>query len=458
VNYVLRRIFIWLFALAGVVQSASASAHPATITRKTPGGLVFRYAQLPEQTHQVVSFAWRDGTAIARPEWAVVSVLATDLLLEGPRGVSRSEYAEELEDLLATASFTGNAAHIRGRLSAPAEHFREAAKLLSRTIVDPALPEEKLADIRKRGVANNREASENPQTLANRLLMRVILGNSPHANFHTAEVSDYEKVTIKEIHAWRRDVLARDNLLVATAGPMDVDEVARAIDTMFSGLPESANLPVVTKPAVHSVGKFIVLEQPVVQTAIAAGGLTTLSVTPDFDRADLAKMMLVGELDSSTGLTAVVRQRLGASYGVSVSLGDIDASTISLVINALVSNGRAVEAIAAIRTEYSRFLTDGIPANDLEPLKTSFVSAVPEVFQSAQGLADTLLNHARDGFPDDFLHTYEQRVRSYSAEEISAEMVRHFPSAPTLVVIAPSAAGMKADCIIKTPAEITACK
>ena len=58
-------------------------------------------------------------------------------------------------------------------------------------------------------------------------------------------------------------------------------------------------------------------------------------------------------------------------------------------------------------------------------------------------MAADLLNLALQEFPDDYLATYEQRLRGYGRAAIEAEMRTQFPKPPlTMVVIAPSAEGL----------------
>src|SRR5205085_10537918 len=108
-------------------------------------------------------------------------------------------------------------------------------------------------------------------------------------------------------------VLIRDGLVIIAAGPLTAVEIGREIDRIFSGLPQSGNLPAVPKPSVRAAGKLIVLERPVVQTIISAGGPTGLAITPDFVRAELAVGVLSGGF--SGRLLKAVRERLGATYG-----------------------------------------------------------------------------------------------------------------------------------------------
>ena len=107
---------------------------------------------------------------------------------------------------------------------------------------------------------------------------------------------------------------------------MGADEIGRAIDRIFGGLPPSGKVPARPAPVFRPSGQLVVVEKPTVQTAIIAGGLTGLAVTPDLARAEIAVSVLGGGFTGR--LMKAVRERLGATYGVSIALQPIDADNV----------------------------------------------------------------------------------------------------------------------------------
>ena len=101
---------------------------------------------------------------------------------------------------------------------------------------------------------------------------------------------------------------------------------------LFAALPQEGKAFAPAKPTLRAPGKLVVLERPVVQTVIAAGGPMTLTVTPDLVRTQLAVAALGG--GPSGRLWKAVRERLGAAYGISTSLQPVDLDTRTLFIRA----------------------------------------------------------------------------------------------------------------------------
>jgi zinc protease len=445
-----------LCVLAAALLIPALQSQAQTVTRQTtPAGLAFRYVHMPGEQSQALYFAWRDGTA-AVPGKEAVPALATALIMEGPRGLSRSAMIEELRDLRATLNFGATASLVQGHLIAPPEKFPEATRLFARTLGEPALPPERLADLARGRTTAGRQAESNPETLAARLLARLLLAAGPYRRHASGEPTIARGVTVDDIEQWRRNILVRAGLVIVGAGPMDVGTTAREIDRLFANLPVEATLPVSAPPVLHAAGKLVVLERPVVQTIIAAGGPTSGVMTPDFARLQLAVAALGG--GKSARLWRAVREKLGAAYGISASLQAVDLNTRTLFVRTAVANDKAKDALAAIRAEYAGFLANGIADAEVEALKTSFVESHRERVRRAPTLAAALIVPALRDFPDDYLAGYEQRMRGYSRAAIEADMRAQLPKPPlTTVVIAPSAEGFAADCVIQSPADLARC-
>ena len=444
-----------VFAAAILAQVLPSEAQ--TVTRHTtPAGLSFRHVHMPEDGYQSLQFAWTDGSAMALPGKEALASLGTALIMEGPRGLSRSGMIEDLQDLQATASLGATASVTRGYLTAPPQTFAEAVRLFARVLSDPALSHDRLATMARNRAVSSRQADGNAETLAQRLFWRLTIADGAHRRYWISDPASFARVTVADIDEWRRNVLVRAGLVLVCAGPMDAADAGREIDRLFAGLPAVGNLPVPVKPRLQSPGKLVVLEKPVVQTAIVAGGPMDVAITPDLVRVQLAVSALGGGVSSR--LWRAVREKLGAAYGISATLRAIDQTVRVLMIRSAVANDKAKDALAAIRTEYSGLLADGLSDAELDPLKRLYVTNHRERVRRAPSLANNLLTLALYGYPDDYLATFEQRLRGYSRAGVEADLGARFPKPPlTVAVVAPSAAGLAADCIIKVGEDIGRC-
>ena len=366
--------------LACAVVSERIVAQAQTITRQsTPGGLEFRYVQMPEALFQSLYFAWRDGTAVALPGQEAVPTVGANLIMEGPRHLSRSAMIEEFRDLQATVSLSAQVSLVQGQLTAPRGKFSASVRLFAHVLGDPALPNDRFVELKKSATIAIRQGDGNAETMAQRLFSRLLIADGPYRRYLGGEASVYSGVTLADVDAWRRNILVRNGLILVSAGPMDATEAGREIDTLFAGLPASGNPPAAAKPVLRAPGKLVVLERPVVQTAIVAGGPMNLAITPDLLRTQLAVSVLGSGVSSR--LWRAVREKLGAAYGISGSMQSVDLHTRLLTIRTAVANDKAAGGIGAIREEYRHILADGITDAEIDPLKRAAVTGHRERMQ-----------------------------------------------------------------------------
>jgi zinc protease len=434
----------------------AAPAQPAPSEHRTPAGIGFRHLAMPQDTHHALAFGWTDGFALTLPGKDGLAVLGPRLMLEGSRAMGESDRIERLKDLQATLSLSGAAHFTRGALAAPTAKFAEAAQVLADLLADPMLPPDKLARAKRSLALSSRQNQENAETLANRLFMRLLLGEGPALQLAVADPSAYEGVEVTDVEAWRRAVLGRDRLTVASAGPLRAEEVAKEIDRIFAGLPAvGRNLG--PPPPMRTVPKLVVLERKVVQTAIVAGGPTGWTLDPDLLPGTIAARALGGGFESR--LVRAVREKLGAAYRISASLHQLHPKALALAIGTAVDNAKAAAAVDAIRREYAKLHADAVPETEIEPLQTKLVTENREQMRRSTGAAARLRDLAQADLPADFVPTYEVRVRAVTAAAVAEGIRRNLPKAPlTFVIVAPSAEGLGADCVIKAPEEIARCE
>ena len=133
--------------------------------------------------------------------------------------------------------------------------------------------------------------------------------------------------------------------------------------------------------------------------------------------------------------------------------------TFALVVSTAVDNAKAAATLAAIRSEYARFRAEGVTADELEPLKTKLVTEVREQLRRSPGRRARLRDLLLSGFPADDARDLRGPRPGALAAAVNGSRSRRFPPEPlTFVVVAPSAEGLGADCVIKAPEEISRCE
>ena len=444
-------------ALALLWSAVARAELPAVTSHKTPNGIAFRHVQIDGVARHTIAFGWHDAFARTLPGKEGLAYLGPRLMHEGTAALARSAYSERLKDLQARATLAGSPYRTIASLSAPPEKIGEAVTLFADVLANPALAADRLALLQKTMAASARQQAEQPEPLAHRLLHRLTLGPGPALDATVIDPESYARVTLDDVVAWRKAVLVQDRVIVASAGPMTADAVGREIDRLFAGLPKSGvafAAPAV--PSLKALGRTVLLERPVVQTIIVAEGPSGWTDAPDANRATLARRSMLG-FDGR--LMQAVRERLGAAYGVAARRFAYHAQAQSFEISSPVDNSKAIDALATLRSEYDRIIAEGLAEPAVANLKAKLLADLQETFRQPEQAALTVRSALLAAFPEDYYATLEARIGGYTAADITDGLKTKFPKAPlTVVIIAPSAEGFKADCVIKSPADIGSCE
>jgi len=120
-----------------------------------------------------------------------------------------------------------------------------------------------------------RRATTNPNELANRNWWNVAYPGHPYAVSSNGTLETVPTITVDDLRAFQRRVLARDNLKIGIVGNIDAAAAGRIVDRIFGGLPAKADLVEVPQANPQALGRKIVVELDVPQSIVMVGGLLT---------------------------------------------------------------------------------------------------------------------------------------------------------------------------------------
>ena len=253
-----------------------------------------------------------------------------------------------------------------------------------------------------------------------------------------------------EVEAWRRAVFARDTLVVGAAGPTTEEAVVAAIDRAFGELPERASLPAPPGVAFRRDPRTVVIERPVSQTSLVLGAGSSLVWADERDMPLSSIALNAFAVGPSSRLFRAVRDELGASYGSTAALPMLGGAARYLVISSSVDPASAPRALAVIRAEYERFRQEGLTGAEFDAARARVVNGIEEQARRAgpaAGLLRDLLRQERRAAEG--LDVLEQLRHRLTREDVNAHLRERWPEPPlTAVIVAPSAEGFGADCVV----------
>jgi len=361
------------------------------------------------------------------------------MLERGTRSRDRVAIKEQLDRLRAEVRVHGgpNATSIRFTTTRP--NVEEVTRLLVEMLREPAFDAGEFDVLRRERIAELEEARHDPESLAVTALDHLLYpqGHLHHAPTVEEQLDWTRKLDIDALARFHADFYGAWETFVAVVGDHDPDAMVELVDGSLSGwtsrLP-SAHVDVMCPPSVAR--GLHVIETPDKENAITVGGRTFHMTRddPDYPAALLANYVIGGEALNSR-LMQRLRQQDGLCYGagsgvVVDSCGDL-ASFTAWAISAP-QNTQSVHD--AIHEELERVLADGLESAELERARTSFREALEVRLSRDATLAAEMIDQMLRGRTFADLHTFSDRLRTVSLEQVSTVLTRFVAPDEMLII------------------------
>jgi zinc protease len=435
-----------------LVVSTSAKARETFQRATTPGGLPFWYLTRPDADRAVIMGGFNDTFALTHPDRIATPNVGAALLRRGPRDISAGEFNERLNDVRAQCGISTAPMFATLVAQAAPADIGDALDLCMDVIAAPALRERDLDHIGQDAVANRRRLEENREALASMLMRRLTQAGAPFGRWNDPE--EVARVSTADVEQWRRDTFSRDGLMIVAVGAIDAATLGPIIDRAFGQLPATGGARVAAPPPVFS-DKTIVFERPGEQTAMVMEG--PIDIPPDqAPIAFIGNNVLGGGLDRR--LSKAVRGELGATYGISSSVFLLAPGQRYLRIGSALANDLAVVGIGRTREVYERWRLEGVTEDEAASARAQLASGFERNVETPYGKAFALLSLLRVGRSAEDEAEYVDRLRAIPTDAVNRLLRDKAPARLTTVLVAPSAAGLGADCVIHAIAEIDSCR
>jgi predicted Zn-dependent peptidase len=284
------------------------------------------------------------------------SSLLAELSQRGAGGRDSKQFSDALDRVGVQRSVSPAAVHIVVGATTIGARISEAMPLLADLVIRPHLPGEALDAVRSLALQSLESLQDDPQHRVSLRLRELHLPPPFDRNGHGNRVA-FERATIDPLReSWRRRVRPSGSIL-AVAGAVRADELARQLDGLLVGWEGEA-------PDVHATGpaKGGILHEhdESNQTHMAMGLAAPNEREPSSLLCRLATNILGGE--SSSRLFTEVRERRGLCYSVNAGYaGGRERGMVAVYAGS--TPERAQETLDTIRNELERF-EQGVDADE----------------------------------------------------------------------------------------------
>jgi zinc protease len=406
-------------AMALPFLALATSAVPAlatTIERiVSPGGIEAWLVREPAVPLIAVEFSFSGGAVQDPAGKAGTAELVASLLDDGVGDFDSKAFHDRLERKAIELNFSADRESIHGSLRTLTENRDEAFEDLRLGLNAPRFDAADVELNRAQILSGLRRATTSPGDIANRRWWEIAFAGHPYGRPVSGTLESVPAVTIDDLKAYTKRVLARANLKVAVVGDIDVETARTMLDRVFGGLPAKPELVPIETVSPQGLGSRTVVNLDVPQSVVEFGGAGIARKDPDFMAAYVVNHILGGGSFSSR-LYQEVREKRGLAYSVYDSLLWLDHTALFLGSTAT-RDDRAGETLDLVQKEIHRLATDGPTTDELAKAKSYLNSSFALNLDTSSKVAALLVQLQRDDLGVDYILRRQAMINAVALDD-----------------------------------------
>jgi zinc protease len=345
-----------------------------------------------------------------------VATFVAGMLDEGAGDLDSEAFQKRLEDLAAKFSVNASYDQITGSFQTLTQNRDESLKLLRMALTSPHFAQKDADRIREQLIATLRVDEKDPDKVASLEWHKLAFGSHPYGRSTNGTLESVAKIAPEDLHAYAKNLFARDNLKVAVVGDIDAAALSSALDSVFGDLPAQSNRRPVEDVAWQSASKQRIVTMPNPQSVVQLGFKGLKRKDPDFIPAYILNYV-VGGGGFSSKLMQEVREKRGLAYSVYTYLYPLDYAGIFL--GGVATENKSVgQSLELIREEFDRAAKDGLTEKELREAKDYLVGSFALRFDTSAKIAAQLLAIQLDDLGMDYIERRNGEIEAVTLDDI----------------------------------------
>jgi zinc protease len=389
-------------AAAALLALAAPAAQAMKIERViTPGGIeawLVHDSAVPVIALEFAMPGSADQDPMDKPG---VANMVASLLDEAAGPLDSTAFHDRLERKAIELSFHADRDFFRGSLRTLKENRDEAFDYLRLSLNAPRFDATDVDRIRAQIMSHLQGETTNPIDMASRNWWATAFPGHPYGQPVDGTVESLPHITVDDLKAFTRRVLARDGVKLAVVGDIDAATAATLIDRIFGELPAKAELKPVPAITAQGLGRRNVIKLDVPQAVVNFGAPGIARNDPDFMAAYIINHILGGGSFSSR-LYHEVREKRGLAYGIFASL--IWLKHTSLLLGSTATRADATgQTIEIIEQEIHRLGGEGPTEDEFAKAKTYLKGSYALGLDTSNQIAAQLVQMQLDNLGIDYI-------------------------------------------------------
>ncbi len=343
--------------------------------------------------------------------------LASNTMDEGAGQMDATAFQERLKELSTTLYFQSSRDHFGGELKTLTKNKNDAFALLRSALNNPRFDQEAIDRMRQANQSRIRSALSDPKWLAARIMNDRLYNAHSYALNSGGTISSLNNISRDDLVEFVKNRLAQDNLRIAVVGDITADDLRKAIDNIFTDLPENANLKPIDAVASISSGEVYLFKKEVPQTIFEMSYKGLKRGHPDYIAFQVVNYIL-GSSGFGSRLMDDIREKRGLTYGIYSQLLSLDYAQ-NLTISSSTKNESAMEMLSLIKANIESLKNDGATEDELINAQSYLIGSLPLSLTSTDKIARILISLMQDDLPVDYLQHRNDTIKALTIADIN---------------------------------------
>ncbi len=344
-----------------------------------------------------------------------IARMLSNTLDEGAGDLDAQAFQKALRDQVISLGFSAGRDDFGGTLKTLTKNKARAFELLKLSLTEPRFEDEAITRMRQANQSRIRSSLSEPEYAAARILNDKAYAGHPYSMNSGGTLSSLDKITAKDLGDFHKNHIGMNNVHIAVAGDISVEELRVVLDDVFGALPQ-VEIQDAPDIALQNQGGVFHYMQDIPQTVIEIVQPGVARNSGEYFTAQVMNFIL-GSSGFGSRLTDVVREQRGLVYGIYTYLYNLDHVN-ALAISTSTEAKNVGEVLGLIREEFKKIGASVVSDKELADAKAYLIGSLPLSLSSTDKIAGLVNSLQMDGLGIDYLDRRQNAIENMTAVDI----------------------------------------
>jgi zinc protease len=359
--------------------------------------------------------------------------LFTMMIDEGADEYNGLELMDEFDMLGTNFDLSCNNDGVYIGLRTLSENADRSIELFSKVVTRPHFDDKSFAREKRKILTRLIQLKDDPEEIASSVFEYIVLGKEDPYSFPIIGYEDdINNVTIEDIKNVYNSLFVPNNSALIAVGDISKEELSEKLNYYLRNWKPKVLDVESYKPKVkESPGIYLIHKGDSVQSEIRIGHTSKKRDKHDYFSRTLLNTILGGQFSSRINLN--LREDKGYTYGAFSRFNYFKECAFFYASTSvgIENTGNAVKEII----KELNLIKEGVTEKELEFAQLSTIGKYPANFETNRQIAHNLTTKYLYDLPNDYFHTYLDRIRDVSIEQVNKSAIDHIHTEKLVILV-----------------------